>query len=116
MYVMGIIGLIMPAMFALYNFMIKANKEISARQSAIQQWYEFFERLNIMVQDYRIDYEEYYNRQMVGCNPWWGTGSSFTWNVWTGWICTNFTTYWNWNSTNRKENDDTIGTWLHDLY
>ena len=37
LYVMGIIGLIMPAMFALYNFMIKANREISARQSSIQQ-------------------------------------------------------------------------------
>jgi prepilin-type N-terminal cleavage/methylation domain-containing protein len=37
LYVMGILGLIMPAMFALFNFMIKANREISARQSSIQQ-------------------------------------------------------------------------------
>jgi type II secretory pathway pseudopilin PulG len=37
MYVMGIIALVMPAMFTLYNFIIKANKEITARQSAIQQ-------------------------------------------------------------------------------
>ena len=113
MYVMGIIGLIMPAMFALYNFMLKANREITARQSAIQQWYEFFERLNILVQDYRIDYEEYYNRQMVGCNlgPDFGTGSSFTWNVWTWWNCKIFTTYWNWNSTNVLSS-----TWYHDIY
>ena len=118
---MWIIGLIMPAMFALYNFMIKANREISARQSSIQQWYEFFERLNILVQDYRIDYEEYYNRQMVWCV--WTTErwSEFTRNVWTWWYCTNFTTYWNWNSTNREEkveNWDTpaLNTWYHDLY
>ena len=113
---MGIIGLIMPAMFALYNFMIKANREISARQSSIQQWYEFFERLNILVEDYRIDYEEYFNRQMVWCNPWWGTGSSFTRKVWSWWYCQNFTTYWNWNSTERKENSTKIGTGNHDLY
>ena len=116
MYVMGIIGLVMPAMFALYNFMIKANREITARHSAIHQWYEFFERLNILVQDYRIDYEEYYNRQMVGCNPGGGVGSWFKWNVWTGWNCTNFTTYWNWNSTERKENSVPLSTWYHDLY
>lgn len=119
LYVMGIIGLIMPAMFALYNFMIKANREISARQSSIQQWYEFFERLNIMVQDYRIDYEEYYNRQMVGCV--WDSSrwSAFLWNVWTWWYCTNFTTYWNWNSTDRKEKVPwwfKRSTWYHDLY
>ena len=116
LYVMGIIGLIMPAMFALYNFMIKANREISARQSSIQQWYEFFERLNIMVQDYRIDYEEYYNRQMVWCNDWWGVWTWFKWYVGTWWNCTKFTTYWNWNSTERQEWSYKIKTWYHDLY
>ena len=120
LYVVGIVGLIMPAMFALYNFMIKANREISARQSSIQQWYEFFERLNIMVQDYRIDYEEYYNRQMVGCNPGWWYWSWFTRNVWTWGYCTNFTTYWNGNSTNRTEKvgwfPQLLNTWYHDLY
>lgn len=120
LYVMWILGLIMPAMFALYNFMIKSNREISARQSSIQQWYEFFERLNILVQDYRIDYEEYYNRQMVWCREWWGTGPSFTWNVGSWWYCTIFTTYWNWNSTDRQEmvnlEPAIISTWYHDLY
>ncbi len=118
MYVMGIIALVMPAMFTLYNFIIKANKEITARQSAIQQWYEFFERLNILVQDYRIDYEEYYNRQMIGCNSGsdLGTGSLFTWNVWTWWNCRLFTTYWNWNSTDREEDDVKISTGYHDIY
>ena len=121
LYVMWILGLIMPAMFALYNFMIKSNREISARQSSIQQWYEFFERLNILVQDYRIDYEEYFNRQMVWCREWWGTGSSFTWDVGSWWYCSNFTTYWNWNSTNREEETEDLttpplNTWYHDLY
>lgn len=116
LYVVGIISIIMPAMFALYNFMIKSNREISARQSSIQQWYEFFERLNIMVEDYRIDYEEYFNRQMVWCV--WNAkrGSNFERNVWTWWYCTNFTTYWNWNSTNRSEGSKVFSTWYHDLY
>ena len=116
LYVMWIIAVVMPAMFALYNFMIKANREISARQSSIQQGYEFFEKLNILVQDYRIDYEEYYNRQMVWCNPWWGVGSWFGWNVGTWWYCENFTTYWNWNSTDRQEWSNKLKTWYHDLY
>lgn len=116
LYVVGIISLIMPAMFALYNFMIKSNREISARQSSIQQWYEFFERLNIMVQDYRIDYEEYFNRQMVWCVWTDYRWAGFRWNVWTWWYCTNFTTYWNWNSTTRTEKWYSLSTSYHDLY
>ena len=45
--------------------MIKSNKEFNLRQTAIQEGYEFFEKLNILMQDYTIDYEEYDNRQMV---------------------------------------------------
>lgn len=85
-------------MFALYSFIIKSNKEIQARQNTIQQWYEFFERLNILMQDYTVDYEEYYNRQMVGCV--WTTKrwSSFERNVGKDWYCTEPTGYWNENS------------------
>jgi prepilin-type N-terminal cleavage/methylation domain-containing protein len=36
-FVAMIIALIMPAMFSLYNFIIKSNREIIARQQAIQQ-------------------------------------------------------------------------------
>ncbi len=92
---MTIIGLLLPSIFAIYTFIIKTNKEIVARQNAIQQWYEFFERLNILMEDYTIDYEEYYNRQMVWC-VWWESGwDSFNWNVGIGWYCTNFTAYGN---------------------
>ena len=72
-----------------------------------------------MVQDYRIDYEEYYNRQMVGC-VWTKMWDTFERNVGSWWYCTNFTTYWNWNSTDRHEKVDwtfaTLNTWYHDLY
>ena len=97
-----IIWLIMPSMFALYNFIIKSNKEILARQNTIQQWYEFFERLNILMQDYTVDYEEYYNRQMVGCvkeeNGALYQGSNFQRNVDENWYCTEFTAYGNDNN------------------
>ena len=95
---MTIIGLLLPSIFALYTFIMKSNKEIVARQNAIQQWYEFFERLNILMEDYTIDYEEYYNRQMVGC-VWDKKWDNFERNVGDSWNCTNFTTYGNSYST-----------------
>ena len=100
-FVAMIIALIMPEMFSLYNFMIKSNREIIARQQAIQQWYEFFERLNILMEDYTIDYEEYYNRQMVWCVWVWASlknGTDFKRNVGLQWYCTNFTAYGNENN------------------
>ena len=97
-FVVMIISLIVPSMFALYNFIVKANREISARQSTIQQWYEFFERLNVLMQDYTIDYEEYYNRQMVWCTEDWDVGADFKWEISTWGYCTEFTAYGNENS------------------
>jgi hypothetical protein len=115
-----IIWFIMPMMIGVYSFLINSNKSIIARQNIIQQWYEFFERLNILMQDYTIDYEEYYNRQMVGCvNDWWLlTWSKFEWNIWLSWYCTEFTAYWNHNSTNRKigVGPTYIQTTWHDIY
>ncbi len=106
-------------MILVYNFMIKSNREISLRQTTIQQWYEFFEKLNIMMQDYTIDYEEYFNRQMVWCVNSWGllTWSNFKWNIWLSGYCTEFTAYGNQNSTNRKMgNLETISWAYHDIY
>ena len=82
-------------MIGIYSFLIKSNKEIIARQNVIQQWYELLEKLNILMQDYTVDYEEYFNRQMVWCVEWWGTWSNFKWNVWLSWYCTEFTAYGN---------------------
>lgn len=107
-----ILWLILPSMVQLYTFITTSNREIWARQDAIQQWYEIFERLNVMLEDYTIDYEEYYNRQMVGCVWDAARWAGFKRNVWLSGYCTNFTAYWNYNSTNRN----LIGTGYHDLY
>ena len=100
--------------------MIKSNKELIARQNAIQQWYEFFEKLNILMQDYTIDYEEYYNRQMVWCVKNWSkllTWNNFEWNIWVSGYCTEFTAYWNENSTKRiMSNGSEIPSTYHDIY
>lgn len=114
-FVAMIIWLIMPAIFSLYNFIIRSNREINARQDTIQQWYEFFERLNILMQDYTIDYEEYFNRQMVWCVDWWSRGSGFTRNIWQSWYCTEFTAYGNENSTS-SERQNGITSKYHDIY
>ena len=99
-----ILGILLPSMFSMYGFIIRSNKEVNARQVAIQWWYEFFERLNILMQDYSVDYEEYFNRQMVWCSDnWWIlTGNDFEWNVWLSWYCSEFTAYGNNSSTNRS--------------
>jgi hypothetical protein len=110
----------MPCIVAIYSFMIKSNREFALRQTAIQQWYEFFERLNLLMQDYTIDYEEYFNRQMVWCSknaPDFGTWENFKRNTWTWWYCTEFTAYWNRNSTNRQNTmTSTISPSYHDIY
>ncbi len=117
-----ILWLIIPAIIAIYTFMIKSNKEFTLRQTAIQQWYEFFEKLNILMQDYTIDYEEYFNRQMVWCVKSWSTlltWDNFKWNVWISWYCTEFTAYWNENSTQSKRQKYAgwnIPTTWHDIY
>ena len=120
MTVVVIIWIIMPCIVSIYTFMIKSNREFALRQTAIQQWYEFFERLNLLMQDYTIDYEEYFNRQMVWCVKSWSiilTWNNFEWNVWLSWYCTEFTAYWNENSTHRILSlGSKISSKYHDIY
>lgn len=112
-----ILGMLIPSIITIYTFMIKSNREFNYRQTSIQQWYEFFEKLNILIQDYTIDYEEYYNRQMVWCVGWWGTGSNFKWNIGLSGYCTEFTAYGNQNSTKRNMGSSKIISWAyHDIY
>ncbi len=116
-----ILGILIPSIITIYSFMIKSNKEFNLRQTSIQQWYEFFEKLNILMQDYTIDYEEYFNRQMVWCVKSWSTlltWNNFKWNVWLSWYCTEFTAYWNENSTEskRREYNWIISGKYHDIY
>lgn len=118
--VVVILWILIPSIITIYSFMIKSNKEFNLRQTSIQQWYEFFEKLNILMQDYTIDYEEYFNRQMVWCVKSWSTlltWDNFKWNVWLSWYCTQFTAYWNENSTQRNMWFGMPISWaFHDVY
>ncbi|MBS8121626.1 hypothetical protein, partial [Candidatus Vampirococcus lugosii] len=72
------------------------------RQTLTENTYFMLERLNAVVSDFTIDYEEYFNRSIVGCSGGGGGGDSF---VWTGspngvnseGYCDNFTAYGNKN-------------------
>jgi len=65
--VIAIASLILPLIFFVYLKIQKDKRELDGQQKLIQQTYNFVERLNVLLQDYTIDYEEYFNRQMVGC-------------------------------------------------
>jgi len=81
----------------MYERMSYMRNVADARQTLIKDSYYMLEKFNIILQDYNIDYEEYYNRSMVGCdsNQYW---NNFLWNVWENGVCDNFTNFGNKNS------------------
>jgi type II secretory pathway pseudopilin PulG len=68
LFVIIILSLILPTIFFTYSWVQRTKQEISIRQQLVQQSYELFERISVLMQDYTIDYEEYFNRKMVGCS------------------------------------------------
>ena len=58
---------IVGSILTLYTQMLRIQYETQARQSLIQDSYFVVERINTLMSDYSIDYEEYYNRSQVGC-------------------------------------------------
>ncbi len=60
-------SIIFLVLFTLFLRMIHMKTDIEARQVLIKNTYDAVEKINVMLQDYTIDYEEYFNRGMVGC-------------------------------------------------
>ena len=87
--------LIMVIVLSAYIKISDMRNSIDARQNLIQESYFALEKLNILLRDFTIDYEEYFNRSMVGCdtNTW-----DFSRDVWDNWYCDLFTNYWNANN------------------
>lgn len=50
---------------SLYTKMMRLKYNIQARQSLIQNSYDAMEKINLLLKDYTIDYEEYFNRRNV---------------------------------------------------
>ncbi|HRX63984.1 MAG TPA: BspA family leucine-rich repeat surface protein, partial [Candidatus Absconditabacterales bacterium] len=63
-----IFSMIVGVIFAIYINMQKSQVHIKNEQLIIQDSSDFLDQLNNLSFDYTIDYEEYFNRSMVGCN------------------------------------------------
>lgn len=72
--------ILLVVIISLYTRMTRLKYNIQARQSLIQNSYDAMEKINLLIKDYSIDYEEYFNRRNVGCNGN-NTDSSFSRNV-----------------------------------
>ena len=84
--------LLLAAILNIYSRMIKLKYNIQARTNVTQDTYFAIEKINLLLKDYTIDYEEYFNRKNVGCNSY---NSNFIRDVGTGGYCQNFTAYGN---------------------
>lgn len=88
-----IFGIVFGILFALFLRIIRIKADIEVRQTLIKTTYDVMEQLNTKLKDYTIDYEEYFNRDMVWCATatWWEMakdafgeweqGNNFVWNT-----------------------------------
>jgi len=60
--------LILAVMINIYTKMIRLKYNIQARTNVTQDTYFAIEKINLLLKDYTIDYEEYFNRKNVGCD------------------------------------------------
>ncbi len=72
-------SMILTITITVYFHMSKIKMEIGMKQALIKGTYDIVEKLNITIRDYTLDYEEYFNRMVVGCdsNAW----DNFSWDV-----------------------------------
>lgn len=84
--------LLLTVIINIYSRMIKLKYTIQAKTNIVQDSYFAIEKINLMLKDYTIDYEEYFNRKNVGCNKY---NESFIRDIWTGWYCNLPTGYGN---------------------
>lgn len=96
-------GSILTTIYGIMTLLPKVKNFNDARQNLIQQTNDVMDRFAILFQDYTVDYEEYFNRKMVGCD---GThkGNGFTWAINISGHCSAFTAYGNENSKLQGEN------------
>jgi len=104
-----ILALVLTVVISIYFQMQKLRTDIFAKSVLIKNTSSLMEKLNLIMKNYTIDYEEYFNRRIVGCN-WDNWGNNFTWNVdnYSGY-CQNFDGYGNENSIDSE-------TWNNILY
>lgn len=97
--------LLMTIVINVYMWILTFRYSFQARSNLLQSTYYMFEKVNLLLRDYVIDYEEYFNRSQVWCD----TVSPFSWDVWSNWYCDLFTAYGN-------QNTFRTSTGVHSLY
>ena len=91
-----IASMVLVIVIQLYQTMIQTKINVAARQALIKNSYYFLERLNQQISNYTIDYEEYFNRAVVGCDSdGIGNGGGFSRDVDDNGKCDRFTSYGN---------------------
>lgn len=99
--------LILAAVIGIYSRMIKLKYNIQARTNVTQDAYFAIEKINLLLKDYTIDYEEYFDRKNVGCDTYSGT---FARDVGDDGYCDLFTAYGN------RSNIDNIPSESRNIY
>jgi prepilin-type N-terminal cleavage/methylation domain-containing protein len=66
--VSAILSMVLTIVISSYKSLTNAKLDIFARSTLAKQTNFLVEKLNILMKNYSIDYEEYFNRRMVGCN------------------------------------------------
>lgn len=66
--VVAISGSILTTIYGIMTTLPRVKNFNDAIQNIIQQTNDVMDRFAILFQDYTIDYEEYFNRKMVGCD------------------------------------------------
>ncbi|UFX83056.1 type II secretion system protein [Candidatus Absconditicoccus praedator] len=99
-----IIGSLFLMVINLYFRMMETRVDVEARQSLIDNSYYMLERINTLVSNFTIDYEEYFNRKVVGCSG--DGGENFSWGqVGDRGYCDDFTGYGSKNSIDGYDED-----------
>ena len=95
--------LILVVIINIYTKMMQLKYNIQARTNVTQDAYFAIEKINLLLKDYTIDYEEYFNRKNVGCDSY---ETNFIWNIESGTDnghCDLFTAYGNMNTIDGTE-------------
>ncbi|NOZ43955.1 MAG: prepilin-type N-terminal cleavage/methylation domain-containing protein [bacterium] len=92
--------LLLTIVIQMYMRLMRSKYDVEARQNILQESYFMLEKFNEEIKDFGIDYEEYYNRSLVGCDSN-NRGNNFVRDVNSGVAnahCDRFTAYGNENS------------------
>ena len=76
-----IFSLILIVAISIYFQMKRLQVDVFAKSLLIKNTNSLLEKLNVIMKNYTIDYEEYFNRRIVGCNGSDNLGDNFKWNV-----------------------------------